>query len=385
MMNKDLIIIGAGPSALALAKALAHSRLNITLIEQQSQQQCAQPDYDGRDIALTHQSLAILKQFDIWSKLQAHPIAAAKVQDGHSPYTLNFCEHTQPLGFLVSNHHLRQALYETVAPQPNVNFIWQTKVQQVIKSELGYRVTLCDGRQFDTPLLVAADSRFSATRRQVGISATIKDFARTAIVCRMRHQLAHQCTAHECFHYGHTLAILPLSEGESSIVVTANTDKAADLLALSDDEFSRFITDALAHRLGDMQLSTVRFSYPLVGVFAAYFSKAHVALLGDAAVGMHPVTAHGFNLGLVGATRLAKVISEAIDKNDPYYSEQTLAAYHSEQQKEARMMYYGTNGIVQLFTSENPPAKLARKILLRFSNHFPPLKQAITAKLTQYG
>jgi len=243
-------------------------------------------------------------------------------------------------------------------------------------------VSLQDGRSYNTPLLIAADSRFSTTRSQAGIGADINDFARTAIVCQMRHDAANDATAFECFHYGHTLAVLPLASNESSVVVTANTDKANKLLQLDDDDFASFICEKFKHRLGKMELSTQRFSYALVGVHARQFVKKNFALIGDAAVGMHPVTAHGFNLGLSSANLLARQITQAVESGRDYFSESVLNGYQRKHMPETRLMYYGTNGIVRLFTDDKLPGKFVRKAVLRMSNHFPPIKWAIEKKLT---
>ncbi len=389
-MKKDILVVGAGPAALSFAKTMQDSSLNITLIEQNDKISVENPQYDGRDIALTHSSRALFKQFNIWQLLKEkgiYPIKQAQVLDGNSPYSLNFLtqnnEKVDALGFLVSNHDLRRALYQAVENQQNLDIIFNTKVSQVLKTETGYSVFLADGQHIETKLLIAADSRFSVTRRQAGIAADINDFARTAIVSRMTIEKSHSNTAFECFHYGHTLAILPLSEHECSVVITANSDFAEQLLELDDQAYCQFVMDKFQQQLGSMRLSSQRYHYPLVGVHAKQFVKDNFALLGDASVGMHPVTAHGFNLGLSGAKKLADVILSAENIGIDFSSKSQLMKYQQKHINETRIMYYGTNGIVKLFTSESEPAKFARKAMLRLSNHFPPLKKAIENKLTQ--
>ncbi|MBE0365244.1 hypothetical protein PULV_a2007 [Pseudoalteromonas ulvae UL12] len=384
-MTHDLIIIGAGPCALALAKSLADSPFQITIIEQADENHCANPDYDGRDIALTHHSKALLQQFNLWHELEhIYPIEQAKVFNGQSVKSLDFWQHSgSALGYLVSNHDLRATLYHSVCMQDNVQFMWQTRISQVEKVATGYRVLLANGHSLTTPLLIAADSRFSNTRRQLGIASQVTDFARTAIVARMSHDLTHQKIAYECFLYGFTLAVLPLSEHESSVVITADSDQAQQLIALDEHAYAQFVMTAFGHQLGKMALCSQRFSYPLVGVLAKQFSKEHVALIGDAAVGMHPVTAHGFNLGLKGAHKLAQCLCKAEQSGQPYWSTTVLNEYERYHQREVKIMYYGTNGLVHLFTNDSPPAKLIRNWVLNVSRHCPPIRKAITAKLAQ--
>jgi len=387
-MIKDIIVVGAGPASLSFVRAMQDSGLQISVLELAPEKSIAEPQYDGRDIALTHASRSLLKNLGIWqhiNKNSIHPINKASVIDGDSPYALEFDSKQKSydaLGFIVSNHLIRKALYEVVKTQSNQNMEFECRVSSIAKIDDGYSVNLEDGRSYTTKLLIAADSRFSNTRSQAGIAADINDFARTAIVTRMQHPSSHNRTAFECFQYGHTLAVLPLGELESSVVITASTDKANQLLKLDDEAFAEFIGNNFNHKLGAMTLSSKRFSYPLVGVHAKQFIKSHFALIGDAAVGMHPVTAHGFNLGLSGAHLLAKQINNAISKGQDYASETILKTYQSRHITETRLMYYGTNGIVKLFTDEHLPAKLARKAVLRISNLLPPVKWAIEKKLT---
>lgn len=388
-MQRDIIVIGAGPASLSFLRSMRNSSLAITVLEQAEESSIADPVYDGRDIALTHASRELLRELDIWPRFDPQaisPIAKASVVDGDSPYALEFDSQKKSydaLGFIISNHIIRQTLYQATKQQKNLSFEFNASVNNIMTSGHGYQVTLDDGRCFDTRLLVAADSRFSKTRSQAGISADINDFARTAIVARMNHHENHQRTAFECFQYGHTLAVLPLGNNLSSVVVTANSDRANRLLKLNDEAFVNFISRNLNQRLGNMSLASERFSYPLVGVHARQFVKPHFALIGDAAVGMHPVTAHGFNLGLSSAHLLARQIINATNNGQDYSSEAVLKGYQNRHIMETRVMYYGTNGVVKLFTDDHLAAKLARKAVLRISNLLPPVKWAIEKKLTE--
>ena len=388
-MQNDIIVVGAGPASLSFLCAMRNSGLNITVLERTDETNIAKPEYDGRDIALTHASRELLRDLDIWPQFEQSdisPIVKASVFDGDSPYALEFDSQKKSydaLGFLISNHIIRQTLYATVREQSRLTFEFNANVNNIKTSDEGYRVTLDDGRHFDTHLLVAADSRFSSIRSQAGISADINDFARTAIVARMNHERTQERTAFECFQYGHTLAILPLASDLSSVVVTANSDKANSWLNHDGREFEDLINQNLNKQFGRLTLASQRFSYPLVGVHARQFVKPHFALIGDAAVGMHPVTAHGFNLGLSSAHLLARQINNAINNGEDYGSEGVLKGYQNRHMLESRVMYYGTNSVVKLFTSEQLPARLARKAALRLSNLLPPVKWAIERKLTE--
>jgi ubiquinone biosynthesis UbiH/UbiF/VisC/COQ6 family hydroxylase len=240
-----------------------------------------------------------------------------------------------------------------------------------------------NAQQIKAKLVVGADSRFSDTRRMMGISADMHDFGRSALVCRMSHENSHEQTASECFHYQRTMAVLPLNNNLSSIVITLKSSEAAEVLAMSDEQFSIDVAERFGYRLGKMKLVGKRYNYPLVATYANKFYANRFALIGDAAVGMHPVTAHGFNLGLRSQDSLAQLIIKAWQKGDDIASGSLLRQYNRQHRQISRPLYLGTNAIVGLFTDERPMAKLLRKGVLRFGNRFPPIKKFITNQLTE--
>jgi len=389
-MDYDVIIVGAGPAGLSFARSLAGSGLEkIALIEKQSAAQVAAPEFDGRDIALTHLSVRILKELGIWARFKAADrpaIREARVLDGKSPYSLNFDVKKEPLaelGYLVSNHVIRKALFDEVQTIDNITMLFDQSVTALSANERTASITLSDGQLLESRLVIAADSRFSELRRMAGISASMHDFGRVCIVCRMEHQRCHDNVAFECFDYGRTLAVLPLTGLRSSIVLTAPMDQGDAFMEMDGDEFSRDIQHRFNSRYGEMKLATRRFAYPLVGVHATTFRAQRFALVGDAAVGMHPVTAHGYNLGLSGASILAKEIIKAVADESDIGAPALLSRYSRKHMRTTKPMYHGTNEIVKFFTDDRLPARLARKVALRLANNVPPIRNAIRNKLTQ--
>jgi ubiquinone biosynthesis UbiH/UbiF/VisC/COQ6 family hydroxylase len=217
----------------------------------------------------------------------------------------------------------------------------------------------------------------------LGIGAKMKDFGRVMIVCIMTHPGSHRNTAQECFYYGRTCAILPLGENSSSIVITVPAAKAEALTSASLEDFERCVSDMLEHRLGKLTLVSERFSYPLVGAYADKFVSPGYALIGDAAVGMHPVTAHGYNLGLRSADTLAKQLLKAKQQGKNIGSLSVLQGYEWRHQLLAKPLYESTNMIVRLYTDDRPLAKLARTAAIRVGNNIAPFKKLVTHRLTQ--
>ena len=385
----DVAVIGAGPAGLGFARSLAGAGLDIILVEKLPARVLANPPMDGRDIALTHLSVEILKELDVWPLFPAGSISAikeARVLDGGSPYFLHF-DHNDTdkcaLGYIVSNHLIRKALYKSLHGFSNIRLIAGVEAVSVTTDSRRASLRLSNGQTITGSLIVAADSRFSEARRKIGIPASMHDVGRVAIVGRMKHEKPHHGIAYECFYDERTLAVLPLGGDTSSIVVTLPTNMSEALMAMSKAAFNEDIRKRFNNRLGKMELIGRRFPYPLVAVHANRFVTTRFALIGDAAVGMHPVTAHGFNLGLRGQNTLAKKIRSARERNIDIGSPAVLENYQSTHRRVTWPLYLGTNALVKLYTNDGPPAKIARMAMLRLGNILWPLKRALMTQLTE--
>ena len=387
-IDVDVAIVGAGPAGLSLAAALGDAGLSVQLVERQDRAGLADPAPDGREIALTHRGADMLRRLGIWARFpesEIAPLRQAQVVNGHSAFALRFDpggSGKSELGYLVSNNVIRKAAFEAALDRPRVSLIDGVAVSEVHTGEAGGTLRLADGRTVTARLVVAADSRFSETRRRMGIGADMLDFGRVVIVCRVAHTAVHDGTAHECFLYGGTLAILPLNGQCVSAVITVPADQAGALMAMPPAEFAALVRDRFGARLGDMTLVGQRHAYPLVAVYAHRFTARRFALLGDAAVGMHPVTAHGFNFGLYGVDALTRAIAAARRSGADIGSARVLDAYQSEHRRVTLPTYLGTNALVKLFTDDRAPARLLRGAVLRVADRLAPVKAGITRQLT---
>ena len=398
--NPDVLIAGGGPAGLSLAASLTQAGLRVTVLEQQSEAVLTDPPPDGREIALTHPSVATLQRLGSWQRLAEHEIGLlreAQVHDGPVGQRGAMQLHAggsgvDHLGWIVPNYALRRTAYEVARREPLVRLVTEARVTRVAvtpaHAELEYSQHGQPPQTLRAPLLVAADSRFSSIRRQLGIGAAMHDFGRTVIVCRLRHELPHHEVAHECFGYEQTLAILPLPADpitgapQCSAVITTGAVQAQELLALPPEDYAARVQAQFQHRLGAMQLVGERHSYPLVAVYAHRFTGPRCALLGDAAVGMHPVTAHGYNLGLAGVEGLTRAISAAHAHGADIGATSVLAPYARAHHRHAWPIYQGTNAIVRLYTDTRPLPRLLRQAVLAGSSRLPPLKGLIVSQLT---
>lgn len=387
----DLLIIGAGPAGLSLALGLRDLDLKIGIIERQSRQEIAAPKFDGREIALTHHSMKLLRAFGLGDTLEPEIsiLAKARVEDASSQaYCLNFeppPNFNDPLGFLIPNHVIRQTLWDAVAQCPNVTLLDQRTLSHVTTNSVEGRVTTLNANKesenFTARLIVAADNRFSETRRLMGIGASMHDFGRTMMVCRMEHEIPHHQVALEWFDYGQTVALLPCNGNVTSVVMTLPGHEHAHIMGLDETAFAREMESRLKHRCGAMKLVSERFGYPLVGVYAHRFVENRFALCGDAAVGMHPVTAHGFNFGLISQEYLGEEIRNAVTAGRDIGNPVGLGRYERRHRLATFPLFMSTNVVATLFTDDRRPAKLARQLALRISNNLPFFKQQVAGRL----
>ena len=388
-MNFDVTIVGAGPVGLSFARALSDTSLNIAIIDRQTSKSLANPPEDGREIALTHLSKKILTSFGIWQEIDQNEISLikeAKVINGASPYSLHFnhqdtSENT--LGHLIPNRLVRAAAYKVAKESKAIKIITGVGVDSFNIDANKAEIKLSNKEIIHCSLMIAADGRLSGSRRSMGIPSEVKDFGKTVIVCKMEHEKPHSNIAYECFHYGRTLAVLPMVGNYSSIVITISSDQADAIMKMKDQTFNEDIQTRFNSRLGGMMIVGKKYSYPLFASHASHFHANRFALIGDASVGMHPVTAHGFNLGLRGSKTLATVIEEALSNKLDFASVEILSKYNQKHQRSTRPLYYGTNLLVDLYNSERLTAKVLRRLALRFGNNFWPVKKFIMGQLTE--
>jgi ubiquinone biosynthesis UbiH/UbiF/VisC/COQ6 family hydroxylase len=246
-------------------------------------------------------------------------------------------------------------------------------------------VTLSDGREVTAGLVVAADTRFSELRRRQGIPAQMRDFGRVMMVCRVEHELPHEGVATEWFDYGQTIAMLPINGNRSSFVLTLPAREMDGVMAMDEAAFGAEATRRYRERLGQMRLISKRIAYPLVTVYAERFVGKRFALVGDAAVGMHPVTAHGFNFGLRGADSLARRVRAAAAKGGDFASAAVLRGYEREHRMATFPTYATTNLTARLFTDERRPVRMLRDAMLRAGNLAAPVRGMITRHLMEAG
>ncbi len=392
----DVAIAGAGPAGLALAALLARKGIQVGLFERNARTSLSNPAYDGREIALTHRAWRILADIGAHSHIDQKQVGFlrhAKVLNGASPYALSFVPEKMQhdtLGFILSNHLIRSALYETVNETPCISLHTDFDIQKVSEDKKSVTLSNAQGRSYRASMLVVADGRFSKIRDMLGIAVDRRDYGRVCMVMRLSHDKSLHETAYEIFGDERTMALLPLAsknnKHESSLVLTLSPARAQALMAIPSESFLHALNDKdLQTYCGQAQLASERYAYPLVGIYAHSFSGDRWALIGDAAIGMHPVTAHGFNLGLRAAEILSQQITSPPAEGRPLEWSKPLSRFHRELRRVSWPIYHGTNALVGLYTDSRPLAHIARTALLRTGSILKPARHLLIRSLMDGG
>ena len=383
----DIVVAGAGPVGLAFAASLAGRGLRIALVDPQPPAALADPADDGREIALTDRTVALLAAMGAWARIPAEviaPLRRMRVLNGPSDYAMRIGAGEAAdgmLGRFVPNHWLRRSLHAVVQAQADAVIMPGLSVSAIRVGRDDVAATLSDGRELTARLVVAADTRRSRLRQAQGIGAALHDYRQRMLVCPMAHPLPHHETATAWFEYGQTLVTLPMNGGRSSAVMTVSEPDADRLLALDDTDFGRELTQRYRGRLGAMSPVGARHAVPVVTVYAHRFVGRRFALLGDAAVGMHPTTAHGFNFGMLGQQALAHEIGLSAAAGRDVADPAALARYEAAHRAETRLFFTGAEALMRLYAAGNSlPARLVRNGALRLGN-LPPFRHVLTARM----
>lgn len=382
--DSDILIVGGGLNGPATALALAHAGLTSTVIDALPAAPRQDQDFDGRSYALALASVRLLRRIGVWDHVADHsqPMLEIKVTDGRagetpSPFLMHF-DHAEieegPMGHMVEDRYLRRALMDAMEANPRITVLnGETVVAQ--DTDGAARVTLASGRVLTGSLLIGCDGRSSGTAERAGIKRTGWDYGQTALVCAIQHEKPHNGVAHQFFLPPGPLAILPLPGNRSSIVWSESAANAAAFQALSDDDYLTVLRPRFGDFLGDISLAGKRFTYPLGLTVADSFIADRLALVGDAAHGMHPIAGQGLNAGLRDIGALAQVLGEARARGEDVASILVLRRYQEWRRFDTASLAMATDLSNRLFSSDNPLLRMARDIGMGAINATPRLRR----------
>ena len=381
----DIMIAGGGLNGPTLALALAGAGLSVAIADARPADARTARNFDGRAYALALASQRLLRALDLWGGLapDSQPILQVKASQGQPgegalPFILHFDSaeiEEGPAGWMLEDRFLYQALLSAMQNHALIRHLPGVAVIGQDEGAAGVTARLSDGRRIGARLLIGADGRNSGVAARAGIARQGWDYGQTALVASVDHELPHHGIAHQYFMPTGPLAILPLPGNRSNIVWSETDDNARAIEALDDARFLQVLRPRFGDFLGDLSLAGARFSYPLSLSLAESYVAARVALVGDAAHGVHPIAGQGLNLGLRDVAALAQVLVEAARRGEDIGSLSVLERYQRWRRFDATRLALGMDLVNRLFSNDNTFLAGARGLGMGVITAIPALRR----------
>lgn len=372
----DIIIAGGGMIGTGLALALAPLKLRVAVVEPVQRAAAEQPSFDERSTALSRSTQRMFEAMGLWPEVvaAATPILHIHVSDqGRFGFSHIDAEEqkVEALGYVVINRVLGEVLHSRISKTEELDWISPARIVAIQGDGETQQVGIeAEGekRQLRCRLLVAADGANSSVRDMIGISAKKVDYEQMAVIGNLLPQKPMNNTAYERFTADGPMAMLPVAEGRAAFVWTLPPECAEDVLQLSDSEFTQKLRQAFGGRLGEFSRVGKRAAYPLSLSKAFGLTAYRSVLVGNAAHGLHPVAAQGFNLGMRDVAALCDCLydeqlaaSRAGVNFDPG-SAAILEKFAEWRRVDQSKVMHFTDNLVRLFASPRKSVAMLRNI-----------------------
>ena len=389
MQEVDVCVVGAGPVGGTLACRLAAGGASVAVVDRAALPPMEHPDFDGRAYAVAAGSRRLLEDAGVWAMLPlpSCPIEDIRVSDGRigqraSRLHLHFDHQeagTEPFGWMVEARSLRVALNAHMHALPNLQ-VHAPAEARVEREAEGAVVRIAGGPELRCRLVVAAEGRGSPLRRQAGIAVTNVPYRQRGIVCAVAHERPHGNTALEHFLPAGPFAQLPMvgHEGAPNVSAIVWTERAAladRLIGADDAVFGREVARRLGPHLGWVRPIGRRWCYPLSAMHAQRYVDLRLALVGDAAHGIHPIAGQGLNLGFRDVMALSELVLDSLRAGADPGAAALLMAYQRRRRPANLLMMGATDALDRLFSTDNPLVRRARGLGIAGVHRMPGLKR----------
>jgi 2-octaprenyl-6-methoxyphenol hydroxylase len=369
----DIIIAGGGMIGTSLGLALAPLNLRIAVVEAVARGAAQQPSFDDRSTALSRSSQRMFEAMGLWPDIVAAstPIRSIHVSD-KGRFGFSHIDAAQQkveaLGYVVINRVLGQVLQDALTEVQRLDLICPGTITAVESTDNQVEVVVDEtgkSRSLSCRLLVAADGANSAVRDMIGISASRVDYEQWAVIGNVLSEKAPDNRAFERFTESGPIAMLPVADDRAAFVWMLSPDSAKEMLSLSDTEFTERLQDTFGYRLGKFSKVGKRAAYPLALTKANGLISRRSVIVGNAAHGLHPVAAQGFNLGMRDVAALCDCIADARTEQIKSFdcgNAAILENYAEWRRNDQGKVVRFTDGIVRLFGDSRPPVRTLRNI-----------------------
>lgn len=375
----QVVIVGAGLVGAAAALALGRQGLRVALVERQLPP-VPDPAWDTRIYAVSPASRRFLERIGGWPRLdpaRVQPVFRMEVAgDDSGAIRLDAYEAgVSQLASIVESGRLQHALWQALQDDGNVALQCPAAIESIEWGEPYSELTLAGGSVLEAELVVGADGAASQIRASAGLGSTCTPYGQSGVVANFETERPHRGTAFQWFFDGEILAWLPLAGGtRMSMVWSTPTADADELLALEPAALADQVRAAGHGRLGELRLLTPAAGFPLRLIRVEPTVAPGVALIGDAAHGVHPLAGQGVNLGFGDAEALAVTLARN-HRRSGCGDLRVLQAYARQRAEPVRRIQALTDGLHHLFADDR--AGWLRNAGMKLVDRLPPLKAAL--------
>jgi 2-octaprenyl-6-methoxyphenol hydroxylase len=384
MDKRDLLILGGGLVGMTTALAAAKKGLSSHVVDSADPAELTAEGFDGRASAVSTASWNLFTNIGLSERLAplGCPIQTIAVTDGMKPGRLDF----QPgagegsLGLMYRNRDLRLALFGAARAEPLISWHAPIKVVSRTRGEHGVSAVLGDGTTLEASLMIAAEGRRSPTRDEAGLGLAKWNYNHRAIIAGLFHERPHDGTAWEIFYPTGPFALLPLRDDDqgrhrSALVWSVNERDADGMLALPDAAFLAEVSKGMHRIYGAISADGPRSSYPLGFQHTACITAQRLALVGDAAHGIHPIAGQGLNLGLRDVGALVECLVEGRRLGLDVGDAQVLARYEKWRALDAFSVAFACDSLTRLFGIPGRLPSAVRRLGMGAVQRAAPLKR----------
>ena len=389
----EAVIVGGGLAGLSLAHALASAGIEIAVVDRADPANFTDAAFDGRTTAIAAGSARVLDGIGLWPAMvaKACSIDTIRVSDGDALMFLHFDHHEvgdEPLGYILENRDIRGPQLVATKASPHIEFIAPANITNVTRGQDGVSVRLDDGAEIRARVIFACDGRGSSMRQAARIPVTEWRYDQSSFVCTIAHERPHQNIAHERFLPGGPFAILPLRDLDTPIKTTSRELRHAASIVWSesnnlipairdfdDGAFTAELAQRVGGFLGEIALASPRWVHPLGLNHAARYTDQRLALVGDAAHGIHPIAGQGLNMGIRDVAALAEVVVDARRLGRDIGDPDILADYERWRRFDNMLLAVVTDNLLRLFSNDIAPLRAARDLGLGIVNAIPAARK----------
>jgi 2-octaprenyl-6-methoxyphenol hydroxylase len=383
-VQSDIAVVGAGPTGLAAALALAHAGARVALIGPPPLPESPQR-LDTRTAALLQSSIDMLKALGVFDDLRPHaaPLLAIRIIDDNGGVfrapDVEFRASElglEAFGYNIANSALVEALYRRAASGQVA--LHPSNADRIAFSSTHATLSGKDGFELVAKLVVGADGRQSICRKAAGIGGSESPYGKAAIATSFAHSVPHRGVSIELHRKGASVTTVPLPDPQaSSLIWLGDSAAIAALMALDVEAFQTALGERLGGLLGSVGAVGARGHFPVTVLAAASLVGHRTALVGEAAHVLPPIGAQGLNLSLRDTATLADCVSHALKQGRDPGSDEVLRAYERARKPDVLMRTVGIDLLSRSLLSGFLPLQAARGLVSHGLNALPPLRRLV--------